>query len=483
MLQRARTFRLRSLRILRGHATLCLFRIVLFTYFLAVFFQSHVLSQQDPMLAHLDSAHTALRTDDQVRASAEYKAFLAQAIHRIANARARMGDLVNADHNFEEAMSFAHSDPTLQLDYASLLFDQRRFSEAQALAGSALNVIPDNTRAQILLGRINFEQRQYSEAACLLKTAAGKGEFREVWGLLALSYLRAQQLTLAQPVLEKALRTFGENANNRVLIATIYYYGDYPDPAISELRKALAQDPQASDAHYYLGLAYLGNNESAGYARADSEFETQLKTTPRDFRSHYMLGYIALQQHAIKQAEQQLTEARQLNPDDKGTRLLLGQLYSETSRVKEAVDVLRSLAAESSNGGPPNLIDVRAHYMLGRLFQQAGEIQKGALEVEVAEHLRRELRASSEEISSGTSMSTASQFINPASQSNHSVTIVSPEERERADAFVQQLVPLVGEAYYNLARIAALHHDRETASEYSARAAAWDPSLAPKARH
>jgi hypothetical protein len=76
------------------------------------------------------------------------------------------------------------------------LFDQRRFSEAQALAGSALNVIPDNNAsANPCSVRINFEQRQYSEAACLLKTAAGKGEFREVWGLLALSYLRAQQLT------------------------------------------------------------------------------------------------------------------------------------------------------------------------------------------------------------------------------------------------------------------------------------------------
>ena len=474
---------MRSHRTVGGHAALRLSRIVLFTYLFAVFPPCHVLSQQDPMLAHLDSAHTALRAGDQTRASVEYKAFLAEAIHRIANARARMGDLLNADHNFEEAMAFANGDPTVQLDYASLLFDQRRFSEAQALAGSAFNVIPDNTRAQILLGRINFEQRQYSEAARLLKTAAGKGEFREVWGLLALSYLRAQQLTLAQPVLKKALRIIGENANNRVMIATIYYYGDYPDPAISELRKALAQDPQASDAHYYLGLAYLGNNESAGYAKAVSEFETQLKTTPRDFRSHYMLGYIALQQHAIGQAEQQLIEARQLNPDDKGTRLILGQLYSETSRVKEAIDVLRSLAAESSNGGPADLIDVRAHYMLGRLLQQAGEIQEGAAEIEVAEHLRRELRASSEEITSRTSMSTASQFINRTSQSNHSVTIASPEERERADAFVQQLVPLVGEAYYNLARIAALHHDRETASEYSARAAAWDPSLAPQARH
>ena len=483
MLQRNRTFRLRSHRILRGHATLYLFRIALFTYFLAVFFQSHVLSQQDPMLAHLDNAHTALRTDDQTRASVEYKSFLAEAIHRIANARARMGDLVNADHNFEEAMSFANSDPALALDQASLFFEQRRFSEAQALAGSVLNANPDDTRAKILLGRISFEQRQYSEAARLLDSAADKGEFREAWGLLALSYLRTQQLSLAQPVLEKALRIIGENANNRVLIATIYYYGDYPDLAITELRKALAQDPQASDAHYYLGLAYLANNESAGYEKAISEFETQLKMSPPDFRSHYMLGYVAMQQHAIKQGEQQLIEARQLNPDDKGTRLLLGQLYSETSRVKEAIDVLRSLAAESSNGGTPNLIDVRAHYMLGRLLQQTGKIQEGAEEIEVAERLRQELRASSAEIYSRTSKSMASQFINSASQSTHTVTIASPEERERADAFIRQLGSLVGEAYYNLARIASLQQDRKTSSEYSARAAAWDPSLAPQARH
>jgi len=477
-LQLIRTFLLRSRPIVQGRPTLRLLRIALSPYFLTLFLQSPVLSQSDPMFAHLDSAHSALQSGDQSRASVEYRAFLADAIHRIANARAAAGDWNHADHDFDEAMSFANSDSTLALDHASLLFDQRRFSEAQALARSVVNVNPENTRAQVLLGRISVEQRQYSEAARLLEAAGAKGKFREVWELLALSYLHEQQPPLAQSVLQKALRIAGENAQNRVLIATIYYYGDYPDLAINELRKALAQDPHVSDAHYYLGLAYLSNNESAGYGKAVPEFEAQLKADPRDFRSHYMLGYVALQQHAMKQAERELIEASRLAPDDKGNKMLLAELYSQTNRQEEATDVLRSLTAESPDDRPADLISVRAHYMLGRLLQQTGHIQGGVAEIEIAEHLRRESRASNAETYSRTSPRAASQVMSAPSQTNSGVAAVSPAERERANAFVQQLVPLVGEAYYNLARIATLQQDQTTASEFSARAQAWDPSMA-----
>ncbi len=455
--------------------------IVVFTYLLVVCQPTHVVGQDDPTFAHLDRAHAALQRGDQGRASVEYRSFLADAIHRIANARAAAGDWDNADESFKEALTFANEDLALQLDYASFLFDRDKLAEARSFARSVLDHEPENARAEILLGRMSFEQKQYPEAAHFLEGAAGKGELGEFWPLLALTYLRMQQVSLAQSLLEKALQTLGDKPNSRVRIATIYYYGDYPSLAIKELRKALADDPRAPDAHYYLGLAYIAKNETSGYTDAVREFEAQLKATPLDFRSHYMLGYIALQQHNAKRAEQELRKAAGINRADEGTQLLLAQLYSETNRTDEAINILRPLTTTGPSRA--SFVRIRAHFMLGRLLQQSGHIQEGSAEINTAEQLRRTLRVSAAEPYSRTSLVTGEQQPNSGFPANLPHVEPGPNERARASTFVSQLAPFLGEAYYNLARIAALNQDQAAESRYSARALAWDPSLASQAGH
>ena len=428
----------------------------------------------DPMMAHLDGAQVALRSGDQDRAALEYKAFLGQAIHRIANARARMGESDRADLAFDEALGFVDFDPTMRLDYASALFDQGRLPEARAMAQSALERDQKNARAEVVLGRINFEEREYSQAAKHFEAAAARGYFAETWRLGALSYLRSQQLPQAQLVLSKALRTFGDTTRNQVIAASLYYYGDYPQLAIQELRKVLARTPQAPDAHYYLGIAYLAQNEAAGYGNAVPEFEAQLKDNPQDFRGHYMLGYIALEQHQLERAERHLLQAARINSGDQATNLLLSQLYAETARGSQAEKLLRAMTASSRPGKELNFTLVRAHYMLGRLLEQRGAIDEGKREIVVAEKLRAELRARAPETYSPRSLTPLAEGEFEASSN---LEPLAAAERAKAQQFISQLQPIIGEAYNNLARISVLHQDTTTASRYWARAVAWDPSL------
>src|SRR5215470_11361740 len=66
-----------------------------------------VRNEQDLMLSHYRSAHAALDANNLVQADTEYKAFLGEAIHRIANARAHKGDMNTTDQNFKKALLFA----------------------------------------------------------------------------------------------------------------------------------------------------------------------------------------------------------------------------------------------------------------------------------------------------------------------------------------------------------------------------------------
>ncbi len=440
-------------------------------------------AEEDSLLGHYRRAQAALRSNNQDTASVEFKAFIGEAIRRVANAHARIGEFEDVDQEFDEALPMADDNPEIRLDYASVLFDQGRLSEAHSMAQSALDLDSKNVRTRIVLGRISFQEKQYAAAAVQLEAAAAAGAFREIWRLMALSYLRLQQPDRAEPVLAKAVSLLGDTAGNHVLVGTIYYYGDYPRRAIAELRKALAQDPREPDAHYYLGLAYLANDEAAGYASAVSEFEAQLQAYPEDFRSRYMLGYIALQQHQFEKSERELSQAARINPSDQGTRLLLARLYSETNRQKQAKDVLQVLTTPTKSAHAVDVTLIRAHYMLGRLLQQEGQLQEGADEIAIAEKLRRQLRASATEAYAARTSTILAGQVPSAALSQSVSQHVSAEEQSNAKAFVQKLKPLIGEAYYNLARISALHQDTARASRYSDRAVVWDPALASSENH
>jgi tetratricopeptide (TPR) repeat protein len=192
-----------------------------------------------------------------------------------------------------------------------------------------------------------------------------------------------------------------------------------------------------------------------------------------------MLGYIAMQQRHFEEAEPELVRARALNPDDQGTELLLAELYSETNRQKQAEDVLRTLIGSGENVAASFPL-ARAHYMLGRVLRNAGKVEEGNQQIKLAEDLRRQLRANSQD-------TTKSRLEGPAAIESGNSHRAKPNVSNSADvanaqAFVTKISPLIGEAYYNLAGIAAQRKDSSLSSQYLQIAVAWDPSLA-KAQH
>jgi tetratricopeptide (TPR) repeat protein len=433
---------------------------------------------QDSLKQHYTAAQDSLRTGDQDHAAIEYKEFLGEALHRVANARALTGQMDEASRTFDEALPFTGADAAIRMDYASVLFDGGRFKEARPIAQLVVDAQPTNRKAHILLGRINFEDKDYP-AAREQFVAAGSSSLREVWRPLAMTYLRMQDLSAARTLLQRVIATLGDTPANRLSIATAYYYGDYPDQAIAELKKILPGPSPPPEAHYYLGLAYLSRNEEAGYAKAMPEFRAALQLRPQDFASSYMLGYILIKQRNFDQAEQELDRASSLNPADAGTQLLLGELYAETRRSAKAETVLQKLIASSNPDAPDNTL-IRAHYMLGRLLRDEGKLAEGAAEIAKSEQLRRKLRLSSTEASENG----VARGIKPdvkqldASSGSHRSTPASANETAQAQDFIAKLSPAIGEAYYNLAAIASQHHDSATTAQYMQRAATWDPSLA-----
>src|SRR5437660_2812960 len=74
----------------------------------------------------------------------------------------------------------------------------------------------------------------------------------------------------------------------------------------------------------------MGRDGESGFPLAIPEFRAELKINPDDYRSHYLLGYILLKQRNLKEAENELTRAAALEPQNPDPLIYLGQLYADT---------------------------------------------------------------------------------------------------------------------------------------------------------
>ena len=120
--------------------------------------QSASPAKPDDLQQHYDAARTFQIGGDQEKAVTEYKLFIAEALRRIGNARARARDFDHAAQAFEQAVAFHPDDADVHLDYATSLLLAGKLPESRAQAEQALKLAPDNSQAHTVLGRVLFEQ-------------------------------------------------------------------------------------------------------------------------------------------------------------------------------------------------------------------------------------------------------------------------------------------------------------------------------------
>jgi hypothetical protein len=108
--------------------------------------------------------------------------------------------------------------------------------------------------------------------------------------------------------------------------------------------------------------------------------------------------------------------------------------------------------------------------MLGRALQQNSQLEEGAKEIQESQRLRRGLRQNAASESAGDRP--MGEFSGRGAKKH-----LSEHERAQARAFLNQMSPLIGEAYFNLGGITAHNGDGSAAAQLRQKARAWDPSL------
>lgn len=434
---------------------------------------------EDTWQQHYDAARTFQLGGDQERAAAEYKAFLAEALQRSANAHTHVGEFDEALRLFEEALRLSPDDSAVRLDLALMRLRQGNFEEARSLSEKVVQSSPGNAQARALLGQILYSQGEYKVAREHLEAAVVAAPTFEVGYVLGMTYIRLNDLSRARLLFDDMLTGLGDRAEIHIYFGRAYREGESEslDSAVQEFKKAIAKDEKIRQAHYFLALAYLDRDGESGFPEAVPELLAELKLNPEDYRSHYLLGYIAMKQHNLKEAESELFRAATLEPQNPDPLVFLGQAYAEDGREAEAEATLRKAIAltkdVSRNGYQINQV----HYVLARILLRTGRKEEGEKEMALSKELR-DLVAHPELVRKQRLL----DFVNlrqgePPNRTDILAAPVSPEEEKEARVYVNQLRPAIADAYNNLGVIAAGQKEFTTSTDYFQKAGAWNPSL------
>jgi tetratricopeptide (TPR) repeat protein len=428
----------------------------------------------DLLRQHYDAATNAQSAGDLKQAAVEYKAFLAEALHRLADRRARAGDFAKASEFFEPAIVLAPRDSALLLDYAEARRAANDFAKAQSAAETALQLDPQSARADFVLGRILLHRNENEAAKQLLEAAVQRDPTFEHGYTLAIAHLKLKDPDHAAKIFDEMLSGFGDKAAIHMEFGRAFAEAGYPEQAIREFKKTIAKDDKFAGAHYSLGAAYLVGLADAAFPEASEEFQKELKNHPDDVLSLYQLGYITLSQHKLEEAEKYLGRAASLDPTNPDMPLSLGQANAEQNRQAEAETFLRKSVALTTDVSRNHYQVQRAHYLLGRLLMQTGRQEEAKKELSVADQLLKQSVAANQGQAGGM-LNDVSKDV-PLRKAEIAPPI-DPETLKQLQAYEKQLGPAMADAYNNLGAAAASDNQFTSAAESFAQAAVWNPSL------
>ena len=165
-------------------------------------------------------------------------------------------------------------------------------------------------------------------------------------------------------------------------------------------QKALELDPGHEDSLYYLGNVLF---ELARYAEAAVHWRKLLEVNPASSRAHTQLGvlYSCGLPNApfdLDRAEREFTQALELNKEESGPLLKLGEVALLKGELERAFDYLN--AVSRSNSRSP-----MAHYLMGYIHWQRGDGQAAGQALHKAVELSRASKASASASSEGDTRS------------------------------------------------------------------------------
>jgi tetratricopeptide (TPR) repeat protein len=481
--------------------------VLLFAF--CTFFGAATRSADDPgtlLKQTYESAKSALAAGDIAQAESGFKQTVALGLRQLGSLSIAEARYDEATRELDAALKIEPDNPDIATDAAIAWLHVGDVKKAQQLARSVVAANPRNARAQNVLGRIDLYRADFPAAITDLQAAVALDDDFETSYFLGIAYLKAKRTADAQKWFQHLQEKMGDSAALHVLIGRAYSISHLPQPAVAEFRKAIELDPKYPRAHALLGYSILELRFEEGYPQARLQFERELKLHPDDYNSLLLLGISTVALRDYPAAEAALLHASRLRPQESFAYLYLGETYTETKRLPQAVEVLEKYLRLVPD---PQVVprDVsRAYYLLGQDLRRLGRVEEAQKALANsqryreakfrydAQHLFNEpkgpddgdsrnsdriaslLESGGEDQKKSTeAMAQGGVRESPAVQPQP--TVPQGKESKASRAYHQFASEVLASSYNDLGVMRAKESKFAEASEFFKQGAAWNPSL------
>ncbi len=288
------------------------------------------------------------------------------------------GRLLFSEGRYTEAL--ARFDAALQIDPGSadtivhdagakLALD--RLAEAKQQLVDARSRFPNNASIALLLGRVEQHLGNYGAAEADMRAAVAMVDVSRRDAILP--YVALSELLSSRGRLGDAKAVLGEakaklassTALDRALGDVAELQGDH-DLAITQYRRALAQDPHDNSAHFRLAVTL---RRMRRFDEARVELDT-ISAVDKDYPGLALeRGLLFEDSGDVAQAIEQFKAALARAPDDPDLQLRVGSAYVAIGRPDDAIPMLRKVIQERPSS-------VEAEHFLGRALMLKGPTQQ-----------------------------------------------------------------------------------------------------------
>ncbi len=225
------------------------------------------------------------------------------------------------------------------------------------------------------------------------------------------------------------------------------------EPARAMLERALAIDPEAARANFYLASVELLIDGPQANQKAITAYRRELRNTPDEPWLNFHLGIVLMETRLYQEAADALERAVKPPSPSVGALHVYGTVLVRLSRDQEAVETLgRALASARSEGSAPEQLS-SIRYQLGLAHRNLGN------QASATEHFNAAKQSSAQQVSSARSQLTL--YLDDSSSAD-----LTDQNRDRSLVLGAMQAPRYPATDPDSLRLAAAALDRRMGSAY-----------------
>jgi len=309
---------------------------------------------------------------------------LAQAFYNLGVIAVQNGQLTEALEKFSAAAVYAPDFPNLNRSWGIIAFRTREFDKAIAPLAKQVKANPQDNLPRQMLGASYYFTNDFKNAVETLKPLESAiTDDAELAYFYGISLIQSERNQEAIPIFNRLAEISQKNADVLNYAAQGFMFlGDY-ERAVKEFQTLSALAPQTPKVNYFIGQSLIRLNR---YDEAEKAFQKELEINPSDESSKYHLA-LTLIERKIKTAEavKILSEAIALKPNYADAHYQLGKIFIEQGDIEKAISQLE--AAASSDDKKDYI-----HYQLSIAYRKASRKNDADRELKLYQKLKAENR-------------------------------------------------------------------------------------------